>query len=146
MIKKFRENLRRFEREIAFLSNSNCKFGVTIPQCHSLLEISKNKEVTVNQLSRKLSLNKSTVSRTVEGLVKSELVNRTIPNENRRITKIELSEKGVKTCNDIDFFYDNYFSEVFEVLTEEERDVFMKSFEKITSKMMEINTKIIKEQ
>jgi DNA-binding MarR family transcriptional regulator len=139
-IKKFREVLRRFEREIFVQSSDSCCNGVTLAQCHTLLEIeSKNKE-SVTELARTLGLDKSTVSRTVDGLVNIGLVDRTIPEENRRMATLKLTESGKNICNSINCNNDTYFQEILAILTETEKEELLRLFEKITTRMMQLRS------
>ncbi len=139
-IKKFRGILRRFEREIFVQSNESCCNGVTLAQCHTLLEIeSKNKE-SVTELAKTLGLDKSTVSRTIDGLVNVGLVNRTIPSENRRMATLQLTEAGKNICNSINCNNDQYFYEVLLVLTDSEQEELIRLFEKVTTQMMQMRS------
>jgi DNA-binding MarR family transcriptional regulator len=138
-IKKFREIIRRFEREI-FVQSSGCCSGVTLAQCHTLMEIeSKNKE-SVTELAKTLGLDKSTVSRTIDGLVNVGLVDRTIPAENRRMSTIQLTEAGKNICNSINCNNDQYYSEVLSVLTDSEMLQLLGLFEKITMQMSRLRS------
>ncbi|MCK4750392.1 MAG: MarR family transcriptional regulator, partial [Bacteroidales bacterium] len=83
-IQHFREILRIFDREVFLQNNASCCNGISLAQCHTLLEIEKNSEISVSDLAMNLSLDKSTVSRTVDGLVNIGMVDRVIPKENRR--------------------------------------------------------------
>ncbi len=141
LIRKFRENLRIFERELDIQNNSGCCCGVTLTQCHTLMELSKKDNISLNQLTEKLSLDKSTVSRIVEGLVKNDLVDRTIPNENRRTTIISLTKQGIAVCKQINEGNDEYFIKVLSTLPEEELVVFLKSFENVAYEMKTLNDK-----
>lgn len=134
-IKNFREILRRFEREIFVQTSESCCNGVTLAQCHTLLEIeSKNKE-SITELSKTLGLDKSTISRTIDGLVNIGLVDRTIPAENRRMTTLKLTEDGKNICNSINYKSDKYFSDVLSILTEPEKEELINLLEKITNQM-----------
>jgi DNA-binding MarR family transcriptional regulator len=68
-IEQFRQILRDFGREINLQNSASCCRGISVAQCHTLLEIEKHREISVTDLARNLSLDKSTVSRTVDGLV-----------------------------------------------------------------------------
>jgi DNA-binding MarR family transcriptional regulator len=139
IIKKFREILRRFEREI-FVQSSGCCSGVTLAQCHTLMEIeSKNKE-SVTELSKTLGLDKSTISRTIDGLVTIGLVDRTIPSENRRMSTLSLTEAGKNICSSINCNNDRYYNEVLAVLTESEQKEILTLFEKITNEMIRLRS------
>ncbi len=138
-IRKFREDLRVFERELNIQNNSSCCCGVTLTQCHTLMELSKKDNITLNQLSEKLALDKSTVSRTVESLVKNVLVSRKIPIENRRTTNISLTKKGRNVCEQINDGNDAYYDKLLNILPKTELEIFLKSFETIAFNMEKIN-------
>ncbi len=139
-IKKFREILRRFEREIFVQTNECCCNGVTLAQCHALLEIeSKNKE-SVTELAKTLGLDKSTVSRTIDGLVNMGLVDRSIPMENRRTSILKLTESGINVCNSINCNNDKYIHDTLSILTEAEKEELISLFEKVTNQMIKLRS------
>lgn len=134
-IERFRESLRILDREMYLQNSASCCNGISLAQCHTLLEIEKNREISVSVLAKKLSLDKSTVSRTVDGLVNINMVDRIIPKENRRLALIRLTESGNEVCSNINYTNDAYISEVFGDFTPEEREQFLNLFGKLTSKM-----------
>lgn len=138
-IRRFRENIRHIERELNIQNNSNCCHGASLAQCHTLLELFSHKSINLNELSERLYLDKSTVSRTIEGLVKNGLVNRSIPKENRRKIIISLTEKGIGICNQINRDNDSYFGAVLDSIPEKEFPIFLKSFEILVKKMIKSN-------
>lgn len=134
-IDRFREKLRVFDREMYLQNSASCCNGISLAQCHTLLEIEKNREISVSVLAKKLSLDKSTVSRTVDGLVNINMVDRITPKENRRLALIRLTESGNEVCSNINSTNDTYISEVFGDFTPEEREQFLTLFGKLTGKM-----------
>jgi len=134
-IKQFRETLRVFDREMFLQNNASCCNGISLAQCHTLLEVEKNSEISISDLAKKLSLDKSTVSRTVDGLVNINLVNRAIPKENRRLALIRLTGSGKDLCSSINYSNDSYISEVFSNFTDEEKECFLRLFGKLTGNM-----------
>jgi len=135
-INKFREQLRIFDRELYLQNNASCCNGISLAQCHTLLEIEKSDEVSVSELAKNLTLDKSTVSRTVDGLVNINMVDRVIPTENRRKTLINLTDSGKKVCKTINYTNDVYMKEVLKEFTGPEREEFLRLFGKLTSSMM----------
>jgi DNA-binding MarR family transcriptional regulator len=140
-VKEFRASLRQFEREIETLNSSNCCCGVTLSQCHTLMELDKEDHVSLNELSKKLFLDKSTLSRTIEGLVNLGLVNREIPKNNRRTISIRLTENGVSLCKKINSDNNLYFQKILGLLSNEKLQAFLDSFKIIASGMIEENIK-----
>ena len=139
VIRKFRENIRHIERELSIQINDTCCEGVTLAQCHTLLEVYSHNSINLNELSEKLYLDKSTVSRTVDSLVKNGTVNRVIPEENRRKVTISLTNRGNSICRQINRDSDAYFDTIIESIPVGDLPVFLRSFEIMVKKMIEIN-------
>ena len=137
----FREHLRHFEREIEFQNSSNCCFGVTLTQCHTLMELDKQDNISLKDLSERLYLDKSTLSRIVEGLVNLGLVDRDIPKNNRRTIIIKLTEQGISVCKKINTSNNLYFQKVLDSLSKDQLQIFLDSFKTIVTKMIEMNNK-----
>ena len=138
-IREFRGYLRHFERELDIQNSTNCCCGVTLSQCHVLMELDKEDDITLKDLSEKLFLDKSTLSRLIEGLVNLGLVERETPKSNRRTIKIKLTGQGISVCKKINSYNDKYFQEVFNSLPEEHEQIFFDSFKIIVSKIIKIN-------
>jgi DNA-binding MarR family transcriptional regulator len=134
-IHRFREIIRIFDREIFYQNNASCCNGISVAQCHTLLEIEKNRQISVSELAGNLSLDKSTVSRTVEGLVNISLVDRKIPKENRRMALLSLTENGKQVCSTINYTNDLYMKHILKDFSKEEREDFLRLFEKLTCTM-----------
>lgn len=139
-VKHFRELLRRFERELFMQKNDCCCNGITLAQCHTLLEIDSKEKESLTELSKTLGLDKSTVCRTVDGLVNIGLLDRTIPTENRRMSTIQLTELGKTVCNSINTENDQYFGELLQILSESEQAYFVTILNKIVLRMKELRT------
>jgi DNA-binding MarR family transcriptional regulator len=89
----FRALHKEFRTQII---KESCRYGLTVPQMLLIHELQEHPGVTLNDLSKKLSLSKSTVSGIVDRLEKGEYVTREIPKDNRRIVKISLLPKGIE--------------------------------------------------
>ena len=137
----FRKILRHFERELGRQNQSGCCCGVTITQCHALMELSAKDNITMNELARKLHLDKSTVSRTIENLVQAGLVVREIPQANRRTTRIRLTPGGQATCNTINEGNNSYFERALGAIPPSKLPGFLQAFEQLTSEMIKMNGK-----
>ena len=138
-VHKFRENIRHIERELNIQNSSNCCAGVTLAQCHTLLELFYHKSINLSELSEKLYLDKSTVSRTIDNLVNNGMVDRSIPKENRRKIILSLTEKGTGICKQINRDSDTFFRTIIESLPPEDLPIFLRSFEIFVKKMIQSN-------
>jgi len=126
-VTEFRRILRHFERELSFQNQSGCCCGVTLTQCHALMELVLKDNITMNELAKRLYLDKSTVSRTIDNLVQANLVNREIPSANRRTTRIKLTENGRKVCKTINEGNDQYYKNVLAAIPPEKLGDFLQS-------------------
>ena len=134
-IHQFREIIRIFDRELFMQNNASCCNGISLAQCHTLLEIEKSNEISISELANSLSLDKSTVSRTVDGLVNINMVDRIIPDDNRRKAILNLTDNGKQICTTINYSNDSYIKQVLDDFTENEREEFLKLFRKLTCNM-----------
>jgi DNA-binding MarR family transcriptional regulator len=134
-IHDFREIVRIFEREIYLQNTASCCNGVSLAQCHTLLEIQDSPKISVSELAQNMRLDKSTVSRTVDNLVKMDLVDRAIPEENRRMAILNLTDEGKQVCESINFANDSYIVKVLQDFSETERANFLELFRKLTHNM-----------
>lgn len=94
-----------------YLKSISQEFELTVPEMMIMLELYENKTLSLNELSEKIELPKSSVSRIVEGLVNREYVTREIPKENRRMVNLSISTKCLK-CIDVAGINDR-FEDVF---------------------------------
>lgn len=76
------------------------QYGFTAPQLAVVVHLYRKPGMTLNELSNHLMLAKSTVSGIINRLVNQGVVTREIPENNRRIVKLSISEKFRKS-NDI---------------------------------------------
>jgi DNA-binding MarR family transcriptional regulator len=82
--------------------------GISMAQCHALLEIAERDSTSVSELAENMSLDKSTLSRTVDGLVNEGWVQRAVKPGNRRAQVLTLASSGKNLsdrihvqCNDL---------------------------------------------
>lgn len=75
------------------------QYGFTPPQLTVIFHLYKTPGITLNELSSHLMLTKSTVSGIVNRLVSQGVVIREIPENNRRIVKLSISEDFRKNNN-----------------------------------------------
>ena len=94
-IRAFRRSLRALERqvELSLADETEC-CGVTPAQCHLLLAVEEGGEPSVGDLAAGLELDASTLSRTVDKLVKAGLLQRREDPGNRRRQLVSLSDEG----------------------------------------------------
>jgi DNA-binding MarR family transcriptional regulator len=102
-VQKIMYLLRKIQGNLNCQMQSSAKsFGLTTSQFMVMFEIYNNKNISLIELSEKLDLPKSSVSRLVDQLVNQEIVIREIPKENRRIIKLSISDEFLKKKDVLD--------------------------------------------
>jgi DNA-binding MarR family transcriptional regulator len=135
-VRKFRENLRRFERlVVAQMKGSSCCSGVTLAQCHALLEIEVRQSLSLGELAEALGLDKSTLSRTVDGLVNIGLVKRDLHPQDRRSVQLSLTSQGQQTCDRINNDNDEIFIRVLDRIELRNRRDILGGFQELVAAM-----------
>jgi len=120
-VRGFRRDLRVLEREaVRHLEGETSCCGVTLGQCHALLELSFS-DSSLTALAAALDLDTSTLSRTVEGLVKTGWVERTQDPADRRAVRLALTEAGREKVAEIDGMCDRYYQGLFDDMSERDR-------------------------
>ena len=123
-----RELIRVLVRNLGILEKSDASCcGVTISQCHAIVEIGRSGEISLNELAELLVLDKSTMSRTINNLVEDGLVIRELHPEDRRYVKIKLTDKGMKVFKNIEESMDRYYKAIFNSVPEEKREQVLDS-------------------
>ena len=131
-IRYFRKTLRLFERLTAQqLKEDSCCQGVTLAQCHTILEIEDLGQATTVELSKRLGLDKSTLSRTIDGLVNIGLLERVAHPTDRRFNLLSLTTKGQEVADQINQSNDDFYRRVFDGIASERHDEVIDNFEKL---------------
>ncbi len=122
-IRFLREKLRLLERQMndPFSGEAGC-CGLTLGQCHTLLEVGYKNEVSLVDLASSFGLDTSTLSRMIQGLVVLDLVKRLTNEKDRRYVTISLTKQGKKLFDQIENRFNTYFDQVLGLIPEEKQD------------------------
>jgi DNA-binding MarR family transcriptional regulator len=112
-LRDFRRSLRVLERqiELSLLSQTEC-CGVSPAQCHLLLDVGERGDGSIGEFALALELDTSTLSRTVESLVRAGLLSRTTDPANRRRHIISLTAAGKEKVALIDRLCDDFYARI----------------------------------
>ena len=125
-----RELLRVLVRNLSILEKSDASCcGVTITQCHAILEIGRSGKISLVELADLLGVDKSTMSRTVNNLVESDFAIRESDAENRRYVIIQLTENGKSVFQNIEESMENYYKGIFGSIPEDKRSQVLESLQ-----------------
>jgi DNA-binding MarR family transcriptional regulator len=133
-----RELIRILVRNLGILEKGEIPCcGVTISQCHTIVEIGRSGEVSLNELAEILNLDKSTMSRTVNNLVDQNFVIRDIPSEDRRYVKIKLTEEGYKVFKTIENNMEAYYKNILDSIPIDKRNQVIESLKLLVKAVKE---------
>lgn len=127
---QLREMIRLLERKLGVLEDNQYSCcGISMAQCHALVEIGRIKDISLNELAEQLNLENSTMSRTVNNLVTNELVKREIDPQDRRYVTISLSENGDKLFKGIEEEMNQYYKKVYNSIPEDKKQQVLESLQ-----------------
>jgi DNA-binding MarR family transcriptional regulator len=86
--------------------------GFTSSQCYTLIEILKAKSLTMNELSDKMNLDSSTMTRVIDKLVRDDLIRRERDDSDRRIVLVSLTDKGGEAANKLSSSVNEYYRKI----------------------------------
>jgi len=105
---------------------------LSLVQCHVLSEVGDSEGLSVNDLSTKLNLDKSTTSRHITNLVKAGLIDRLENPTDRRYFTLSLTKSGMETYSSINDTMDDYYEQLLKSLTEDQQQQISDAFELIS--------------
>ncbi len=137
-VRTFRSHLREIERQVSrTLKDQTTCCGVTMAQCHLLLEMGDRESHSIAELTTRLQLDASTLSRTVDGLVRAGLLNRGENPNNRRSNLLSFTAKGRQIQKEINRGCDRFYSRLLARVPAAGRDPFLKAVETLAAMLSE---------
>jgi DNA-binding MarR family transcriptional regulator len=138
LIRSFRGKLRRLEREIGWQLKSDTECcGVTLAQCHIIVEIGNRGEASVVDLSDALGLDTSTLSRHINGMVNVGLVDRVLNLKDRRYVTITLTAQGQKVYRSIEDICNAKYAKIFDLIPSEKHLQVLEGFNLLVDAIVE---------
>lgn len=121
MVRKLVRLFQLFERDQIKIH------GFTTTQCYTLLEIDKAGSITMNDLSDRMNLNSSTMTRVLDTLVRDGYIERRKSDEDRRLVLVSLSPKGKAGASLLNGSVNGYYKKVIESIPKGQLDEILKS-------------------
>lgn len=101
--------------------------GFTTTQCYTLLEISKFGSLSMNEISEKMNLNSSTMTRILDKLVRDDYILRCKDENDKRIVIVSLTEKGVEATSKLSDSVKAYYKKIIKNIPEGQVEEILKS-------------------
>ena len=102
-------------------------YGFTTSQCNTILGLYKSRGLTMNELSEKMNLNSSTMTRILDNLVRDKYILRDKDEFDRRIVIVSLTDKGKDVAKKIDITLKEYYKKVIANIPEGQVEEVLKS-------------------
>lgn len=135
-IRDFRKAIRVLEREMArALKGQTACASVTTAQCHVLMELDAREPLTIHAIAEALGLDKSTLSRTLDGMVSAGLVDRAENAGDRRALDITLTEKGRRISRQINDECDLAYQGLFTLIAVSKHRTILESVQTLAGAM-----------
>ena len=123
---ELRDASRRMVRELGMLQSTVDEAGLTPSQCHALIELQLGGPLGVTELSERLMLDKSTVSRLGKALVQQKLVRDELDPDDQRRRRLRPTAKGARCLSQIHRRANQRVATALEQLSEEERETVVR--------------------
>lgn len=133
-IQTLRHAMRLLARKMELMTKGEASCcGITLTQCHLLTEIGWAGTASLNTLSDRLGVDKSTMSRNIEILVNSGLVSRMTDPDNRRSVAIALTDAGRQLFQKIEARMTQFYETLLHALPTDKRSQVLESLELLLS-------------
>ncbi|WP_433747531.1 MarR family winged helix-turn-helix transcriptional regulator [Falsibacillus pallidus] len=137
-MENLREMFQVMTRRFGLLNKNCCQVGgteISMVQSHILYEILRNDMPSMQQVADTIAMDITTFSRQIQTLVKMGLVKKSPLPEDRRVYQLSLTTEGKYFAAKIDAEMNEYLNEVFENMSEFERDMVIKSIHLLNGAM-----------
>ena len=126
-----REELQLFVRRFGLLNASCCDEccgqQVSMAQSHILFEIRRRGSPSMQRVAEELGMDVTTFSRQAKSLEGKGLIVRQVAPEDRRVSRLGLTDEGTQVLEQIDRFMVDKLEQIFLSLTSFERETVVKS-------------------
>ncbi len=107
------EMIKRIVRNFQMIERDQIKpLGFTMSQAYCLIELLRYESLTMQELSDKMKLNSSTMTRIVDKLVRDSYIERDRCPEDRRIVLVKLTEDGIASAEKVDQSITAYYEDI----------------------------------
>ncbi|AIF43275.1 MarR family winged helix-turn-helix transcriptional regulator [Virgibacillus sp. SK37] len=139
-------NIERTMRYISGIIKQNGRkiltnYPITSPQFVALQWLVENEELTIGELSNKISLAFSTTTDLVDRMENNELVERVKDVKDKRVVRIRVLDKGRQIIQEVIEKRQVYLGEVLEDFTDEQTESLNELLEFLHEQMRKVNNK-----
>lgn len=122
-----------------------CGYPLSISQVLAMQELEKG-TLSIVELSNLLFLERSTVSRLVDSLVKEGFVQRSINNQNRREVILSMTDKGIRSIRQVKEQSLEFYKTLLGDYTEDVQLEILQSIKKLTYSLSKVRGEFIDQE
>ena len=108
---------------------------ISLPEIFVLRQLSSNEKPTMSELGRSISMDLSTLTRTVDKLVKKEFVARKPDPEDRRMVRVALTAKGRRIISRFEEARKKHIESILRQMTSQERRDLLNIFKTLHARI-----------
>jgi DNA-binding MarR family transcriptional regulator len=134
---ELRSNVQKFVRLFGLLEQNvtPCGFLLSVSQVYAMQELEED-TMSVTELASRLELERSSVSRLVDELVKGDFVSRDINEANRREMVLSLTEKGMRTIQQVRQQSLTFYQSILGNLSNTDQTLIIEGFKTFTGALL----------
>ncbi|MED4779357.1 MarR family winged helix-turn-helix transcriptional regulator [Brevibacillus choshinensis] len=138
-----RSTVQQFIRLFGVLEQTvtPCGFSMSLSQVFALQEL-ENRSMSIKDLADKLRLERSSVSRLVDGLVKGGFVSRELNEQNRREVILYLTEKGEQSTERLREQSIEFYESILKHLPETSQEKVLEGYQLFTASLAKFRGEI----
>lgn len=114
------------------------QLGITASQGYTLLAMPEADSITMNELSAKMKLATSTMTRMVDQLIQKRMMERQTDPEDRRVVRVNLTESGCGVKIKLKEIMQDVYSQVLGGIPIEEQDILLGSLEMLNKSIVKV--------
>ncbi len=114
------------------------ELGVTVSQCYTLLALPEEGNVSMDELSKAMGLANSTMTRTVDHLVRKGLVYRAPDDEDRRIVRVGSTAQGGQVRRALEQAQQDFIRQALAGIQESERSAILYALERVAQSLAKV--------
>lgn len=136
---QLRDTVQLFIRSFGLLEQQTtpCGYSLSLSQVIALQELEKQ-TLTITELAEKLQLDRSSVSRLIDGLVKGGFVSRELNANNRREVIVGLTSKGVNSIENVREQSVQFYNKILGNMSEADQLMFCQGLTRFTESVIQV--------
>ncbi|MET3729600.1 DNA-binding MarR family transcriptional regulator [Fictibacillus halophilus] len=133
-----RDLLQNLSRKYETLQKNSCRLveeDLTLAHSHILYEISKHSKPSMQHIADNVGVDITTFSRQVKSLIRTGLVEKRVNPNDKRISFLLLTEKGVHTISHLNTILSTRLNQNIKGLSEFERNTIIQALKILTKSL-----------